>query len=129
MVWVDFVVSYGPTEGECIVNVKSDAHYMSDGQMRASAFVEFIAQAYGFMSIVYRVKEKPDSKPLKKAFLASIGNAVFASTEEIAKIKAGDELRVKISSARERGAITAFKGVVVHGGVSLCECDMKVFCE
>lgn len=129
MVWVDYVVSYGPTEGECIVNVKSDAHYMSEGGMRASACVEFIAQAYGFMSIVYRVKMKPDSAPLKKAFLASIGNAGFADAATMARVKAGDELRVKISSARERGAITAFKGSVLLGEVSLCECDMKVFCE
>lgn len=129
MVWVDYVVSYGATEGECIVNIKADAHYMSEGGMRASACVEFIAQGYGFMSIVYRVKMKPDSAPLKKAFLASIGNCTFASQEVMAKVKAGDELRVKITSARERGAITAFKGAVLLGEVSLCECDMKVFCE
>lgn len=129
MVWVDSVVSYGATEGECIVKVKGDAHYMSEGGMRASACVEFIAQAYGFMSIVYRVKIKPDSEPLKKAFLASIGGCTFASSDVISKVKPGDELRVKITSARDRGAITAFKGAVLHGDVSLCECDMKVFCQ
>jgi 3-hydroxymyristoyl/3-hydroxydecanoyl-(acyl carrier protein) dehydratase len=129
MVWVDYVVDCSATEGECIVNVRGDAHYMSENGMRASACVEFIAQSYGFMSIAYRVNKNPDSQPLKRAFLASIGGAVFAPSAEIAKVKAGDELRVKISNARERGPITAFKGAVLHGSTVLCSCDMKVFSE
>ena len=129
MVWVDYVVSCNATEGECIVNVRGDAHYMSESGMRASACVEFIAQSYGFTSIVHRVNKDPNSKPLTRAFLASIGDAVFAQPAAIAKVKAGDELRVKISNTRTRGSITAFKGAVLHGSTVLCECDMKVFSE
>lgn len=129
MVWVDSVTKYGASGGECLVKVRKDAHYMSENGMRASACVEFIAQSYGFISIVHRLNENPESKPLRRAFLASISGATFSSPSDLATVMAGDELVVKISGARERGAITAFKGVVLHGTRILCDCDMKVFSE
>ncbi len=130
MVWVDQVLRYGATDGECLVKVKGDAHYMSETGMRASACVEFIAQSYGFMSIAYRVFESaPDSKPLKRAFLASISEATFASSQKMAEIRAGDELLVKLSNVRSRGPLTVFHGVVLKGEDVLCDAGMRVFSE
>ena len=130
MVWVDQVLQYGAVSGECLVKVKDDALYMSEDGMRASACVEFIAQSYGFMSIAYRVFESnPDAKPLKRAFLASINDAVFAPHETMAKVRGGDQLVVKLSKVRIRGQITVFHGLVLKGEEVLCDADMKVFSE
>lgn len=131
MVWIDQITDYGATAGECIVNIKKDAHYMDgEGILRASSCVEFIAQAYGFMSICYRVYEsQPNAKPLKRAFLASFKDVDFCPEETMRAVKDGDRLVVKISGVRAMGPINLFQGQVFKGDQLLCETNMKVFSE
>ena len=130
MVWIDEVTDYGPTGGECLVRVKKDALYMDPEGLRASACVEFIAQAYGYQSISWRVYEaQPNAKPLKRAFVAAIKDAQTCDPQVLTTIKPGDELRVKISGVRSLGPITMFNGEVMRGREVLATASMKVFCE
>lgn len=130
MVWIDEVTDYGATGGECLVKIKHDGLYMDPGGLRASACIEFIAQAYGYMSIAWRVYEQqPNAKPLKRAFLAAIKDATTCGPQTLATVKSGDELRVKISGVRSLGPITMFNGEVVRGSEVLATAAMKVFCE
>ncbi len=130
MVWIDAVTEYGATAGECVVRVKKDALYMDPDGLRPSACIEFIAQAYGYMSIAYRIYEsQPNAKPLKRAFLASIKDARTCSPERLHDVREGDELKVKISGVRMLGPITLFNGQVIRGDELLCTAQMKVFSE
>lgn len=130
MVWVDKVIDYGPSMGECLVHIKEDALYMEEKGLRASSCLEFIAQSYGFMSICHRVfVTNPEAKPLKRAFLASFTKTNFAKPPAMRKVRPGDTLSIKISGVRQMGPITLFTGQVVHDGTVLCESHMKVFSE
>ena len=130
MVWIDEVVNYGAREGTCLVRIKKDALYMDPEGLRASSCMEFIAQAYGYMSIAYRIYEsEPDAKPLKRAFLASIKDAKTCAPDRLREVCDGDELQVKISGIRSMGPITLFNGQVVRGEELLCTAQMKVFSE
>ena len=130
MVWIDEVIEYGAREGSCLVKIKKDALYMDPEGLRASSCIEFIAQAYGYMSIAYRIYEtEPNAKPLKRAFLASIKEAKTCTPDLLRKISDGDELQVKISGIRSMGPITSFNGQVVRGEELLCTAQMKVFSE
>ena len=130
MVWIDEVLNYGAREGVCLVRIKKDALYMDPEGLRASSCLEFIAQAYGYMSIAYRIYEsEPDAKPLKRAFLASIKDAKTCAADRLREVRDGDELEVKISGIRSMGPITLFNGQVVRGEELLCSAQMKVFSE
>ncbi len=130
MVWIDDVVSYGETAGECLVRVKEDSLYMDPEGLRASACLEFIAQAYGYMSIAWRIYEaQPNAKPLKRAFLASIKDAKTCEPDRLREVRVGDELRVKISGVRWMGPITMFGGEVLRGNEVLASAHMKVYSE
>lgn len=130
MVWIDEVVDYGAREGACVVRIKKDALYMDPEGLRASSCIEFIAQAYGYMSIAYRIYEsEPNAKPLKRAFLASIKDAKTCAPDRLREVREGDELQVKISGIRALGPITLFNGQVVRGEELLCSAQMKVFSE
>jgi len=130
MIWIDEVVSYGASAGECLVRVRKDAHYMDGLSLRPSSCLEFIAQAYGYMSIAYKIYEtQPDAKPLRRAFLASIKDASMSAPDLLSSLREGDELSVRISGVRHMGPITLFTGQVLHGDMMLCKAQMKVFSE
>ena len=130
MVWIDDVLSFSEKEGECRLRLKADGHYMDQEVLRPTAFLEFIAQAYGFISVCHHIHIlDPNSKPLRKAFLASIKEAALPTTEVLRTLKAGDTLNVTIDGVRQMGPIVLFTGRVKCADQLLCEAQMKVFKE
>jgi 3-hydroxymyristoyl/3-hydroxydecanoyl-(acyl carrier protein) dehydratase len=130
MVWVDEVVRFSKVDGECLIHIRADGLYMSPMGLRSSSCLEFIAQAYGFISTCYitRVLD-PNAGPMKRAMLVSFKDARFASPEILASVRAGDTLRVPVEGVRAVGPITAFYGRVFRGETLLCEVQMRTFCE
>lgn len=130
MVWVDEVTAFAKTEGECLIHVRQDAYYMSTKGLRASACLELIAQAYGFISTCYITRIlNPSAPPMERAMLVSFKDAWFAPSETLARVQSGDVLRVPIDGVRAVGPITAFHGAVWLGETKLCEVQMRTFCE
>lgn len=130
MVWVDDVLRYSSSSGECLIKIKKDSPYMDSEGLRASSCIEFIAQSYGYMSIAHRLYEvDPNSKPLGRAFLVAIKDAKFYAPDVYKKIKEGDTLIVKIFDLRQMGSITLFNGQVEWDDLVLCKAHLKVFSE
>jgi predicted hotdog family 3-hydroxylacyl-ACP dehydratase len=131
MVWIDEVLSFSERAGHCRVRVKADAHYLDQhGKLRPTSCLEFIAQAYGFISVCHHIYIlDPKSKPLSKAFLASINNTELPDDATLARIKPGDELIITVDGVRQMGPIVMFKGRLALGDLVLCEAQMKVFKE
>ena len=130
MVWIDEVLSFSDKAGECRVTLQADGHYMGADGLRATSCLEFIAQAYGFISVCHHLFVlNPHSKPLSKAFLASIKEAQLPSPEVLKKISPGDELRIAIDGIRALGPITMFTGHVRRGASLICEAQLKAFRE
>jgi predicted hotdog family 3-hydroxylacyl-ACP dehydratase len=130
MVWIDEVLAFSEKSGECRLRLQADAHYLDAGHLRPSCCLEFIAQAYGFISVCHHIYIlDPRSKPLSKAFLASIKDAVLPTAEVLETVGPGDEIRIVISGVRQMGPIVLFQGRVARGDLILCETEMKVFKE
>lgn len=131
MVWIDDVITYSEKAGECTLRLKADAPYMTTGdRLRPSSCLEFIAQAYGFISVCHHLFIlDPNSKPLTKAFLASLKDAVLPEAEALAQLKVGDQLRISISGVRQMGPIVLFNGEVKCHERLVCSAQMKVFKE
>ncbi len=130
MIWIDEVLEFGAKAGACLVRIQKDAHYMSRSGLRSSSCIEFIGQAYGYLSIAYRVYvSEPNAQPLRRAYLASVKNATFGSPDLMYSIKHGDELIVKIFGIRQIGTINSFSGQVACGPKILCQAQLNVFSE
>jgi predicted hotdog family 3-hydroxylacyl-ACP dehydratase len=130
MVWIDKVVSFSEKAGECVLQLKSDALYWGPMGLRPTSCLEFIAQAYGFISVCHHIYIlDPNSKPLSKAFLASINKTNLPQAEALAQFKTGDVLRVVIDGVRQMGPIVMFRGQVLHQDRLVCSAHMKVFKE
>jgi predicted hotdog family 3-hydroxylacyl-ACP dehydratase len=130
MVWIDEVLVFSEKAGECRVVLREDGLYMGEHGLRATSCLEFIAQAYGFISVCHHIHiMDPNSKPLSKAFLASIKDAKLPTPETLGRLRAGDELRVTIDGVRQMGPIVLFNGHIHSGDLLICEAQMKVFKE
>jgi len=130
MVWIDDVLSYSEKQGHCRIRLKAEGLYMEGDTLRASSCLEFIAQAYGFISVCHHIYiMDPDSKPLSKAFLASIKDAQLPSPEILSSLRAGTELTIHIDGVRAMGPIVMFRGKIMQDDRTICEAQMKVFKE
>lgn len=131
MVWMDEVLAFDANQnGETVVTLKPEGLYWDDQGLRPSSCLEFIAQAYGYISVCYHIYIlDPNSKPLTKAFLASVKDATIPSREMLKDIKPGDRINVKIAFLRQMGPIQMITGRVFKGSTLICEAQMKLFKE
>lgn len=129
MVWVDEILAYGETEGECRIHIRENGLFLGPEGLRKTSCLEFIAQSYGYCSVAYDHKVDPNAKPLQKAFLASFKDAVFADQGRFGQIQIDDDITVRFSGVRKLGPIVIFSGSAYHNGDELCRANLKVYCE
>lgn len=112
MLWVDEVLSFSSEGGECLVRLKPDAHYMTDGKLRATSLVEFMAQAYGFILICNVRSQDPDAVAFRDTFLVAVTDAHFEDLKLFPEIYSEPILYVRIGRPRSLGSIYVFSGSV-----------------
>jgi predicted hotdog family 3-hydroxylacyl-ACP dehydratase len=130
-VWIDEIVEVAADHGVCAVELKSDGLYFGPEGLRASSFLEFMAQGFGYLRAAQSVTGLfPDRPPPTKAFLVSIQDAVYATDPAVLRPASGTRLRIEISGVREVGPITLFAAVVRDAsGTELVRARLKVFSE
>lgn len=130
MVWIDEVVNFAEKSGQCRLRLKADALYMDQAGLRPTSCLEFIAQAYGFISVCHHIYIlDPNSKPLSKAFLASIKDAKLPDENTLKQLHPGDVITISIDGVRQMGPIVLFNGRIHKDNLLICEAQMKVFKE
>lgn len=108
-IWIDEVVSLKDNGGVCQVHVK-DASYITDSQVRYTSYIEFMAQAYAYVSachIIYR--PKPFQKKISEAFLVGIRDLEIIDAKPI---KVGEALRISVERSHELGDLVLIDGMV-----------------
>jgi predicted hotdog family 3-hydroxylacyl-ACP dehydratase len=125
MVWIDEVTAASDTGGECRIKVKPDALYMSDGNLRPSSYIEFLAQSFGYTSAAHARANGSDATAPKKAFLVSVSRCETAPDAE-----GVSEIRVILTNVKPVGAIVLFDGEVLdQNSRVLCRASLKVYAE
>ena len=131
-VWVDEVTWVKADEGECRIHLRQSANY-ADGQghIRDSSFVEWMAQAYGFvcacqaLTEIMNMSEKP-----KKAFLVQISDFEMSQEPAANRIVEGDWISVRVKRSHQVGPIALVDGVVLSSKeLVLARAKIKLFAE
>lgn len=112
MIWIDEIISFGPKGGDCLVHLNSDGAYMTNGKLRPSCLIEFIAQAQAFVGICNARKLESSAAPFREAFLVAVTDANFEHWHEFQEGKDGSTLTVKVCGSRTLGPIHLFSGSV-----------------
>lgn len=128
MVWIDEVGETSDSGGNCYVTLKANGLYLTDGSLRATSLIEFLAQGFGFVAAAHKIRLGADSPTaLSKAFLVAVTQCELADTFDVS---AGARLEIKISDVKSVGPIQIFKGQVsTAAGRTLCTASLKVFSE
>ena len=143
MLWIDEVVSVDAHQGQCRIQLRQDALYMSAGQLRVSSFIEWMAQSFGFVRIAQSLchckleEPRPSLMPLTQAYLVAIKNANFqinsSSGLSLDQLLPGTSLLIQIHNIREVGPITLFDSTItletggVDSGQVLASASLRVY--
>jgi predicted hotdog family 3-hydroxylacyl-ACP dehydratase len=127
MVWIDEVGEISEFRSECFVTLKANGLYFSNGVLRRTSLIEFIAQGFGYQAAASALRSGAQPPRAAKAFLASVSKCVLSSTESL---KPGDRLRIVLENAKSIGPITLFSGQVIgQNGQEYCSASLKVFSQ
>lgn len=129
-VWIDEVTDATLEGGACAVTLREEAPYFGPEGLRRSSFLEFMAQAFGYLRAAQSAAGLLPGRPAPtKAFLVSIQDAVFEESENL-RPAPGARLTVEVAGAREIGAITLFAATVRNAsGAALVRGRLKVYSE
>jgi predicted hotdog family 3-hydroxylacyl-ACP dehydratase len=127
MLWVDEVIEVSEKGGTAAVHMKAGAHYFDGaGNLRPTSPVEWMAQAYGFISATMMLHGLVPSKPSpKRAFFAHMKNIVYH-----APLPNSGTLLVQMELEREMGPLSLVKGrVVTQDRTLLVTGEFKLYAE
>jgi hypothetical protein len=129
-VWIDEVLAVSAAGGSAGLTLKPGALYFGPQGLRRSSFLEFMAQAFGYIRVAQAEAGFLDGRPTPtKAFLVSIQDGVYAD-ESVLGPPPGTRLTVEVGAIREIGPITLFSAAVHDlAGVPLAGARLKVFSE
>ena len=129
-VWIDEVTDATLEGGACAVTLREDAPYFGPDGLRRSSFLEFMAQAFGYLRAAQSAAGLLPGRPAPtKAFLVSIQDAVFTESANLLP-PPGTRLAIELTGAREVGPITLFSAAVKSpGGDVIVRARLKVFSE
>lgn len=126
-IWIDEVLEVTDGEGKCKIVFSENALYVTNGTIRASSFVEWIGQAYGYVMACEAINAGWGETQLKRAYLVGVRNLVIQSTPEI---KNGDVLFVSVTKTHELGPMIMIQGTVqTADGRVLATGQVKIFAE
>lgn len=124
MIWIDEVLSATAEGGEARVTLKKDAAYFDAHGVRHTAFIEWIAQACGYITAAHHFAHG-QQMTAKRAFLAGIKDAKW----NVPDLKVGDVLKITIDQVRPMGSLTMLRGRVFHGDRPIGEANLRLFSE
>lgn len=125
-VWVDSVVAATEGGGTCEVTYKPEAHYARGDTFIPSAFVEWMAQSFGYVTAAQqKLGLLTGDGNLKQAFLAAIKN--FEITSIPTKILPGQKIQIHVRASHVVGPITLVEGSAEFEGVVLAKAQLKLF--
>lgn len=124
MVWIDYVTAARADGGECLVKIDPKKHYFSDAGLRQTAYIEWMAQGFGFVNALY-YKQNQVQKSIEKAFMVAVEKMSFAENMPVA----GDEVMISVNHVRTVGPISYVEGKVysVTSNVTYCDAVIKLF--
>ena len=124
--WIDEVLSVEAQRGVCGVRFDPQARYFENGQLTETCFIEWMAQAYGFVRVVQgKAGLLAEAIHAQDAFLVSVKH--FTVIERPTELQAGDLFEISIRESHHIGPITMIEGQVHWHGSLVASAQLKVF--
>ena len=128
MIWIDQITDFNAEGGEAVVTLKEDALYMTDGQLRPTATIEFVAQTYGFVAACQNLSRPAGERSsIQKAFLVGIRNA---DLDKVGVLRAGTVVKIRVGNVKFVGPVQILDGhVSLENGETIAAINLKLYSE
>ncbi len=129
-VWVDEITAYKLKQGSGRVYIDENKLYMSGSTVRSSALIEFVAQTFGYSSVLEALFNSGEISRGENTFIAEVRNVEFTNQEILTTIlneKAEDRFfDVLAQCTHDFAKVKVIKGEVWFKDKRLVELDMKL---
>lgn len=126
-IWVDEILETRTGWGRGRVKLNPTANYFSPEGLRQTAFIEWIAQCYGYVTILNDLTGIQFAAQAPKTFIAEIKQAqFFHSHVDFSHLK---EMSIEVHCTHDFGLLKVIQGKIFDAeDVLLAQVDMKVYC-
>jgi hypothetical protein len=125
-VWIDDVTEFKKGQGVGKVTLQSQGRYFSDGRIRESSCIEWIAQTYGYSVIANDILGIEPAYKGRVTFIAEVKNAQFDFVEATHNV--GDEIRIETTCTHDFGPLKVVQGKVFNSKKLLAQVGLKLYC-
>ncbi len=125
-VWIDSVTEFKKGQGVGKVTLQPQGRYFSDGRIRESSCIEWIAQTYGYSVIANDILGIEPAYKGRVTFIAEVKNAQFDFVDVIHA--PGDEVRIETLCTHDFGPLKVVNGKVFNGKKLLAQVGLKLYC-
>ncbi|WP_413293190.1 AMP-binding protein [Bdellovibrio sp. HCB185ZH] len=125
-VWIDDVAEFKKGQGVGQVTLQSHGRYFSDGKIRESSCIEWIAQTYGYSVIANDILGIEPAYKGRVTFIAEVKNAQFDFVD--ADHKPGDMIRIETTCTHDFGPLKVVNGKVFNDKKLLAQVGLKLYC-
>lgn len=131
MVWINQINHADSDGGECLVLLNPQAHYMDGEKVRRTSVIEWIAQAYGFVSACHKIENEGENYKgaNSKAYLVSIKNILFSDNFD-QLLNKENSLLVYVKTLGNLNHLKSIYGKIrTLSGKQIAAGEIKVFSE
>jgi len=126
MLWIDEVLSSEAEGGRCQSTITSKKHYISNGQVRISAYIELQSQAFCLSMGTYFLNNKIN-KIIKNPMLVGVDELLVNENA----IVIGDEVIIEVKLNRKIDNIYFVQGKIKNNrsGIVYCEAGIRLYAQ
>jgi hypothetical protein len=125
-VWIDHVSEFKKGQGVGTVTLKAHGRYFSDGKIRESSCIEWIAQTYGFSVLANDILGIEPAYRGRVTFIAEVKNAQFDFADSTHNV--GDSIRIETTCTHDFGPLKVVQGKVFNSKKLLAQVGLKLYC-
>lgn len=125
-IWVDSLIETKKHFGAGQVHLQENAAYFTNGRVRESACIEWMAQIYGYTVAMNDILGVTPAEPANRVFIVEVKNAEFHFSEDV--LRPGDRIRIEVLCTHDFGTLKVVNGKVFHGEKLLAQCGLKLYC-
>lgn len=123
-IWVDSVLEADSNSGSCEVNLHENKNYFSEGGLRSSSYIEWMAQSYGFVKAYQELSKSKSSDQPKRVFLVAVKDFELMEKSDSKKFV------VSVRQTHQLGPMALVSAQVTDGdGKVVAKGELKLFAE
>lgn len=126
-IWLDQMSDFSRTDDKGEVYFNPERAYSTNGHLRKSSCIEFVAQCHGYGVVLRDLNQMQEAPSGSHGFLVDIKNVCFYPDQSAFALEVGEKIEVQAQCTHDFGKFKIVKGQVKAREQVLSTMEMKIF--